>query len=380
MQVSITVPGRWHAFTLAQQLFKRGSLKQLITSYPKFAVSRWGIPQEKVTTFVIKEALTRGFQALPAFLKNKYNPQYLILNSFDRFASSKISKTDILVAFSGSALSTLKAAKKLGAITVLERGSSHICFQSNILTQEYELFGFKYKATHPRIIEKELLEYSEANYISIPSSFVRKTFVTNKVDDNKLIQIPFGVDLGEFKKIPKVDNVFRVIYAGGLSLRKGVYYLLKAFSDLSLPKSELLLIGKLTDEIKPILRKFSGSFRSIGHIPQHELNRYYSQGSIFVLPSVEEGMALVQLQAMACGLPLISTTNTGAEDFIEDGKEGFIIPIRSVEAIKEKILFFYENPEKRELMSAAAQRKVECGFTNNDYGDRIFAAYKNILT
>jgi len=339
MQVIISVGGKFHAFYLAQQLLKRGYLRQLIT-YPQFFIS----------------------------------------DSFDRIAAKKVKKADIFVGWSSFSLHSLRKAKELGATTIVERGSSHIEYQQEILKEEYDKFGLKFKGAHPRIVEKELEEYKEAEYISIPSLFVKKTFLKKGIPEAKLIHVPYGVDLGEFKQVPKEDNVFRVIYVGAMSLQKGVHYLLQAFFELKLPKSELLLIGKMNNEMKQFFRKYEGNYRWIGHKPKKELYRYYSQGSVFVMPSIQEGLAMVQVQAMACGLPIICTTNTGGEDLIENGKEGFIIPIRNVEKLKEKILFFYENPKECYEMGQAAKRKVQKGFTWDDYGERMIREYQRILS
>ncbi len=84
MQVIISVGGRFHAFYLAQQLLKRGYLKKLITSYPKFEVVKYGIPKDKIRVIIIKELMARGWERMPSFLKNFYNPQYLIHEIYDR--------------------------------------------------------------------------------------------------------------------------------------------------------------------------------------------------------------------------------------------------------------------------------------------------------
>ena len=88
---------------------------------------------------------------------------------------------------------------------------------------------------------------------------------------------------------------------------------------------------------------------------------------------------MVQPQAMACGLPVIATTNTGAEDIIRDGKDGFVIPIRDVEKLKEKLIYFYENPEICWKMEESAKQRVSRGFTWDDYGDKIIKLYADIL-
>ncbi|GAH61817.1 unnamed protein product, partial [marine sediment metagenome] len=110
----------------------------------------------------------------------------------------------------------MQKARELGAVIVLEHGSSHIKYQTSILKEEYEKFGLKVKTAHPKIIEKVLKEFEEADYISIPSLFVKRTFLEKGIPENKLIHIPFGVDLSQFQQIPKEDDVFRVIFTGGM--------------------------------------------------------------------------------------------------------------------------------------------------------------------
>ena len=114
-------------------------------------------------------------------------------------------------------------------------------------------------------------------------------------------------------------------------------------------------------------------------IPRTKLYRYYSQGSVFVIASLEEGLALVQAQAMACGLPVIATTNTGAEDLFTDGVEGFIVPIRDPEAIREKVIYLYEHPEVRQEMAQAALQRVKSMGGWNEYGKKAAAVYKEAL-
>src|SRR3989344_8541889 len=381
MKVTISVIGRFHLFNLAQQLLKRNYLWQLITSYPKFEVVKYEIPRKKVSSIIIKEIIERGWRKLPEFLKEIYNPQYFIHRLFDILASFKLKKgVDIFIA---SGLYTLRKAKKLRALTIAERGSSHISYQNKILSEEYEKFGVKiepFMLPHQKIIEDELKSYEEVDYISVPSSFLKRTFLEYGFPENKIIQVPYGVDLSQFKQVSKEDNIFRVIFVGGMILRKVVHYLLRAFSELNLSNSELMLIGAMNDEIKPFFKKYDGKFNYIGKVPQKELYKYYSQSSVFVIMSIEEGLAMVQLQAMACGLPVICTTNTGGEDIVRDDKDGFIIPVRDVEALKEKLLYLHKNPEICRQMGQSAKERVSSGFTWNDYGDKMIKIYESIIS
>jgi glycosyltransferase involved in cell wall biosynthesis len=382
MKVTISLMGRFWAFYLAKELQSYGCLERLITSYPVFETVKYGIDRERICSLVINEILNRGWLKAPAMLKRRYNAQYLVHELFDRRAARHLPpQPELLVGWSSYSLHTLRRAKELGAKTVLERGSSHIVCQDLILREEYDRLGLRgHEFPHPQIIEKELLEYQEADFISIPSFFVKETFLQQGVPAAKLLHVPFGVDLTNFYPIPKVDKTFRVIHCGNLSLRKGVHYLLQAFWELKLPGAELWLIGSLPEEIRPFLKQFaSPAIRHLGPFPEPELHKYYSQGSVFCLASIEEGLAMVQVQAMACGLPLIITTNTGGADLVREGREGFILPIRDVAALKEKILYCYENPEEARRMGEAARERVRTGFTWADYGDKMMACYRRIL-
>jgi glycosyltransferase involved in cell wall biosynthesis len=242
------------------------------------------------------------------------------------------------------------------------------------------MHGLDIEPTHPRVVGKELDEYQTADYISVPSEFVRRTFLDKGIPAEKLIKVPYGVSLQSFRRIPKTDDVFRVIHCGGISLRKGVHYLLRAFRELDLPNSELRLIGSVAEEMRPILSRYSADNVVIaGPFPQEELYQHYSQGSVFCLASIEEGLAMVVAQAMACGLPVICTTNTGAGEIVRDGIDGFIIPIRDVGALKEKIRCLYEEYVCREEMAKNANRRISSGFSWADYGSRIVHEYARIM-
>ena len=95
--------------------------------------------------------------------------------------------------------------------------------------------------------------------------------------------------------------------------------------------------------------------------------------------SIQEGLALVQVQAMACGLPVIATVNAGAEDIVREGTDGFIIPIRDIEKLKEKLIYLYENPEICRQIGQSAKERVTAGFTWDDYGDKVAENYKKII-
>jgi glycosyltransferase involved in cell wall biosynthesis len=379
MRVAISVLGRFHAFNLAQQLQKRDALAQLLTSYPKFKALEYGVPAEKVSSFVWLEAMKRLWHKTP--MNRKWNAQYLFHSLHDRLAARSLRPgADLFVGWSSSSLKTLRRAKSLGMIGVIERGSSHMLCQQKILTEEFARLGMRFSQTHSKVIEQEIAEYHEADAIAVPSSFARRSFLAEGVPEEKLIMVPYGADLSAFWPLPKEDDKFRVIFCGNLTLQKGVHFLLQAYSELRLAGAELWLVGSVAEEIRSFLERYRRSDIVVhGPKPQSQLLRYYSQGSIFCLPSIQDGFGMVLLQAMACGLPAICTTNTAGEDVVREGVDGFVVPIRDVEALKEKIQWAYDHRSQCPEMGRAARERVSSGFTWEDYGDRILSAYHLII-
>lgn len=383
MQITVSCAERFHSYNLADQFNRVGVLKELITTYPKSEVMRYGVPREKIHTYLWWEILKRSWAKLSQFNGIEFNSLIAQFNQvYDTVAAHHLnSPLDFFIGWSGRSEKQLVKAKGLGAVGILERGSSHIEIQSEILREEYEQYfpaGLK-NFTPVRVIEKEVREYAIADYISVPSTFVKNTFIQKGFSPDKIIQNAYGVDLRQFSPGGKPDAVFRVIHVGQLSLRKGVHYLLEAFDKLNLPNAELMFVGGKAPEIEPFLKKYNRNIRYMGIHPQHELYKFYRQASVFTLCSIEEGMAMVQAQAAACGLPILCTTNTGGEDLIEEGKQGFVIPIRNVDAIKEKLEWMYTHAEETKRMGVMAREKVANGFSWNDYGDRYVNNLQRIL-
>lgn len=380
MKVSIAIGGRFHAFDMARQMQSRGFLRTLITSYPKFKVREWGVRGSAVRTVISHELLNRGWRLFARRFGIKRDIGFELNERFDRIAASKIPRdTDIFVAWSGMSLFCHRRAKKLGAHTVLERNSTHICFQRDILRDEYRLFGLNAQLPDPRTVDRELKEYAEADFICVPSTFALQSYLSHGISPEKVFMVPFGVDPTQFEPVPKTDSVFRVIHCGALTIRKGVHHLLQAFHELRLPNAELWLIGQESNEIRPFLEKFGGPAVHIrGTFNQAELYKQYSQGSVFCLASIEEGFAMVISQAMCCGLPAICTTNTTGSDIIRDGVDGWVIPIRDVQALKDRIRALYENPERCKQMGQSARQRILSGFTWDHYGDRMVEHYQAI--
>lgn len=372
--VTVSCAGKFHAFALAEQLQRHGLLTELLTTYAyqknsfmrRFAgrVDKEDIPIKKLRTF------------LPGAVGMKLiHNDHLWNELFDRWAATKQGKRSnkVFIGWSGMSLKTMRRAKAEGKTTVIERGSSHIRYQDRLLHDEYKKFGVSFHVD-PRTVEKELIEYEEADYISIPSTFVKNSFLKLGVPERKLVQNPYGTS-SHFKKVTveKKDDKFRVLYMGSLVIRKGLVYLFKALNRLNIPedKFEAWFVGKVDDEIKETVDKYARpNWRFFGHINHYELPHYISTCDVAVQPSLEEGLSMVMPQIMGCGVPVIATTNTGGEDVIDNEKTGFIVPIRDPDAIAEKIQMLRDDPHRLAEMKAAAGATAGRDISWNAYGDR----------
>ncbi len=377
IKVCVGSPGRFHTFDLARQLARNGVLQRLYTGYPRSKVD--GLFPERVRTFpwltlAAHGAGRMGLQSIQRLLN------WPLIKTFDSWLSRSLEPCDVFHCLSSFGVASLGVAKvRHGALTICDRGSSHIRFQDDILREEYFKLGMPYRPIDQRVIERELTEYKECDVIFVPSRFVKRSFIEKGVAAEKLRVIPYGVDLEMFHPVQKEDKVFRIIYVGELSVRKGIHYLLEAASRFPKKEVEVWFIGSALPEARALLKPYEGRFRYFGVIPRAELYRFYSQGSVFVIASIEEGLALVQAQAMACGIPVIATMNTGAEDLFTNGVEGFIVPIRDVDAIAEKIAHLLSRSNEREMMGQAARKRVaEIGGWDS-YGQKVLSAYASGL-
>ena len=136
--------------------------------------------------------------------------------------------------------------------------------------------------------------------------------------------------------------------------------MVKAFNELNLKNCKLTLIGEIErDFIKVLKPHLNENVEIIKPVSQNSLRTFYNQASVFVTCPVEDGFGMVILQAMACGLPVITTKNAGGSEIIDDGVDGYIIPIRDKEKLKEKLLFLYQNKAALSLMGKKAGHKAK---------------------
>lgn len=382
MQVVQAVCGTFHHFDLARELNSRGSLAHIYSSFPWIRLSREGVPRERVRTFPWIHGpwmAAHRYGIMPRRIAN----ETAILNArlFDAWVASRIEDCDALVAISGCGLLAGRTVQKRGGRYVCDRGSSHIRFQRRILDEEYAHWGFRGERVDLRVVDREEREYAQSDAITVPSEFARRTFIEAGVDGSNLKVIPYGVRLDKFQKTgePRSDT-FEVLFAGAVSLRKGMPYLLDAFSKFKHPTKRLRLVGPVEPQMRSLFSQFSmTNVEVLGRQTQEELAKWMNASHVMVLPSIEDGFGLVMAQSMACGTPVIASDNTGGSDLFNDGVQGFLVPIRSPEAICDRLTVLADNPDLLRRMSEAALARVQNLGGWRDYGNQ-YASFLQELT
>jgi glycosyltransferase involved in cell wall biosynthesis len=379
-QISI---GRFHHFHLARQLEQHGLLDCIWTGYPRMKLrDEPGIPSAKIRTFpwLHSPFMARGRFGLGGSPWLDREWLWWAHETLDRYVALRLRTPTTLMALSGSGLHAGASAQRSGGYHVCDRGSSHIRFQDQILRSEHSRWGLPYRGIDPRIIAKEEAEYEQADRITVPSEFVWRSFVQMGVPAEKLVKVPYGARLERFHKVadPPKDK-FRVLWVGAVSIRKGFLDLQQAFQALRHPNKELVVVGYVEPEVEQLLanRNLAGiTFR--GLVPNQELPALYSSAHAFVLPSVEEGFGLVLGEALACGCPVIATTNTGSEDLFTDGVEGFVVPIRSPNSIWERLQQLADDPALQQRMAEAAVERVKAMRGWDSYGQALAKLFNSL--
>ena len=373
MQVVQAVFGVFHHFELAHQLWERGHLRRIFSSWPWARVKREGLPRELVGTFPYlhgTDYMLNRTRFYPAALSTEMNRWNALL--FDEYTRRHIPACDAFVGISGAGLLTGQLVQSRGGKFICDRGSTHQIFQERVLREEYARWGVAPEPDKPHIGIREEKIYEVADAITVPSSVARRSFLAMGVAAGKVEVIPYGVRLDKFRKVvdaPDPAEAFEVLFAGQVSLRKGIPYLLEAFRRLRHPRKRLTVVGSVQDHLRAVLATLPTEHVVFaGSVPQAELIERMSRSHVMMLPSVEEGLALVQAQAMACECPVIATEATGAEDLFTDGVEGFIVPDRDVDALSGRLQQLADDPGLRERMAAAAKLRVERVGGWNEYG------------
>lgn len=222
-----------------------------------------------------------------------------------------------------------------------------------------------------------LAEYDLADVILVPSRKAAETFLAAGIPESRLHYVARGVDPARYTPGEPPSDVFRLIFVGALIKRKGVHHLLAAWRKLNLPKAELLLVGTLHDEMKPFMAELAtANVKHLGFSSrvQDELRRSHA----FVFPSECEGFAKVTIEAAACGLPIITTAESG--DAVADGENGLLIPPNDVDALAAAIEHFHSHRDELADMGRRGRERVLRCLTWDHYRARVLQGYARAIS
>jgi len=374
MRVIVSCSGKLHAFALVEQLENFGLEVIFFTSYSSISnpfVAKFVRRKDKE----IINPKTIHTSLLIAFLHKIFRKRPEFVNYiFDSWVASRIKKlnADIFIGWSGMSLHSIRTAQKKGIITIVERGSVHIDLQNHILQEAYAKLGLLFEI-NPKVRTVENSEYKESNYIAIPSQYCFQSFVDRGYPEFKLFVHPLGASPEFIPILSSGSSRTRFLYLGQLSFQKGVHHLLEAFAQLKPLHSEfdLVLCGGLDRDFSTLLNQYLLQFPSLqymGFVHHQKLPQLIGQFDMSVVPSVQDGFAMVVPQCMKVGLPVLVSRQAGASELVQEGVNGWIIN-PSVDNIYQRLKWGVHHLDELKFMRSQIIAQLnEESYSWNSYG------------
>ena len=200
-------------------------------------------------------------------------------------------------------------------------------------------------------------EWDAASHVLVNSSWSREALITQGVNAKKIVVVPLAYEAPAMPKISSArdDNApLQVLWLGSVMLRKGIQYLLEAALLLKKTSIRFVVAGPIyIDEAK--IANAPANVEFVGRVERDRAAELYRQADVFALPTISDGFAITQLEAMAHGLPVVTTPNCG--DVVTPGIDGTIVPVGDAKALAAALLGLDEDREKLRAMKVAAREK-----------------------
>jgi glycosyltransferase involved in cell wall biosynthesis len=246
--------------------------------------------------------------------------------------------TDCFFGFDTTCLETLRVCKERGIFTIVDQVDPALVEEDMVAEEAARWPGWeRVPGRMPETYWQRLrAEWEMADAVLVNSPWSRDALLRQGVSESRIMVVPLAIHLPPDKKLVPVnpEGPLKVIWLGSIILRKGIQYLVEAARLLNNEKIEFLLAGPVG--ISPdALKSFPANIKLVGRITRDSLNQIYSQGHVFVLPTISDGFAITQLEAMSHGLPVVTTPNCGR--VVTDGDDGLIVPARNALALAEAL-------------------------------------------
>lgn len=292
----------------------------------------------------------------------------------------KLPPCDVVHSVMGFTKAPFDYAEGVGALKVLDASNSHPTSFYGFWQRELDIWNPGARVGVPRRTFASInREIERADLILCASTYVRDSMLYNGIPEARLAVNPYGADLQVFSPRQSLPDKPRFLFTGALTLRKGIQYLIPAFERLKkeMPDAELILCGAPYPDFRRLFDRWRPLFTHMRGLSHPDLSKLMQTCTAFVFPSIEEGFARVISEAMAAGLPIIGTHNSGATTVVENGREGIIVPARSAQAVYEAMKRLVQQPDLCEAMGQAAARKMAGEGSWQRYGEKLLAIYSS---
>jgi glycosyltransferase involved in cell wall biosynthesis len=381
MKVSVAVCGRFHFHNYIERLDELGILDTFYYSH-KARASTFSLARGRAVNIWAKEYAVRAHaKLLKERLSDLFYPAYHDLWQLGVRLNWR--PTPLLhVMAHGTSRQLIEKTKREGSIVIGEVVNTHPIHRDRLLTDEENKRGIPHITRINRQQQRLIEEVKMYDYVLAPSSIVRESFIQQGVPPDIIKVIPYAANVKRFHPLEKQEkdtNRFNILCVGHISLRKGQLYLLEAVKQINDKRLHVTLIGQIEPRIEALLAPYQHLFTHIPRVDNAQLNAYYNSADVFVLPSLEEGLAVVLCEALATGLPIIATRESGAAEIIEHDRSGKIVSASSATQLANAIAELANSPDKVHEFSSHATVAATHTHNWNQYVDRLRGVYSDCL-
>jgi len=303
---------------------------------------------------------------------------------FDQRVARQIGAPALFDGVMAQCETTIRRLKRGRTRVIVTSLNTHIEHLQRVLFDEYRRVGATGPSfMHRRMAARALHEIDAADHIRVNSALAKATFVDAGTDPERVTVIHPGIDLDHFVPIVKHDDIFRVLAVSSIDPRKGIHDLLQAFDGAALANAELVIIGGTGDRwSKSLIDRYRARLPNLSlksaDVMTAPVSETFGAASVLVHAAVEDGYGLVVPQALASGRPVIVTRTSGAAEFVEHGRNGFVVDARAPEQITEYLRMLANDRALWEAMCAAARPSVE-HLSYAAFGSQVRAFYADQL-
>jgi glycosyltransferase involved in cell wall biosynthesis len=296
----------------------------------------------------------------------------------DRIASRRVrAGLGAVMAREDSAIASFQRARELGVKRIYSLPTAYWGTVRRLMERDEEEFPGICRAASDeardagRRWQRKDEELRMADFILAPSTFVQRSVADAGGAAAPVEVLPFGCDQAwTIKAMPQPKPIF--LYAGNITMRKGVHRVLRAWKKLNAHRTaELRLIGDMFLDEK-FLADYRGLYTHVPRLPPTELQRHYAQASAFVFNAMADGFGYVIAEAMSSGVPVIASRNSGAPDIFEDKRDGLLIDYGADDQLETAIDWALTRPGELAAMGDRAQAKASV-LTWRAYGEKLIS-------